>query len=53
MAGDRNFYEFKDDPQKTDDELLTLRVEAHAGWSVCGDMKVPEGGIKSEHFKVF
>jgi DNA-binding XRE family transcriptional regulator len=52
LAGDRNYYEFKDYPKKTDDELLTLRVEAHAGWSVCGDMKVPEGGIKSEHFKM-
>ena len=53
MSGDRNFYEFKDDPQKTDDELLTLRVDAHAGWSICGDMKIPEGGIKSEHFQMY
>jgi transcriptional regulator with XRE-family HTH domain len=52
MSGDRNFYEFKDDPKKSDDELLTLRVEAHAGWSICGDMKVPTDGIQSEHFKM-
>jgi hypothetical protein len=42
----------KDDPRKPDSELLTLRVQAHAGFSICGDMKVPEGGIKSEHFKM-
>jgi hypothetical protein len=52
MHGDRRFYEFKDDPRKTDSELLTLRVQAHAGFIICGDMKVPEGGIKSEHFKM-
>lgn len=52
MHGDRQFYEFKDDPKKPDSELLTLRVQAHAGWVICGDMKIPEGGIKSEHFEI-
>ena len=53
MHGDRHFYEFKDDSRKLDSELLTLRVKAHAGFSICGNMKVPEGGIESEHFKVY
>jgi hypothetical protein len=52
MDGYRSFYQFKDNPIKSDVDLLTLRVEAHAGWSICGDMKVPEGGIQSEHFKM-
>jgi hypothetical protein len=52
MDGDRRLFKFIDDPQKKDDELLTLRRKTHVFWGVCSDMKVPDGGIESRHFKM-
>jgi len=49
LMGWREYYEFKDDKRKHNDENLTLRIEAHPGFRPCSDMKPPKNGIKSQH----
>ena len=37
--GDRQFYGFKDDASKKDDENLTIKVVAWPGFVPCGNMR--------------
>jgi hypothetical protein len=51
MGGYRDFYGFKDDAKKSEDELLTLRVQAWPFWGK-GNLKAPPGNINKKHWRL-
>ena len=51
MGGFRDIYGFKDDPEKSGDELLTLKVPAWPRWGQ-RNLKAPPGNIKKAHLRL-